>query len=57
MRSIKRIVKIHKINGYRVTCLFNNGESRIENEKSDIELMTLKKIVEGLGKKLLVTIK
>ena len=30
--------------------------SRIENEKSDIELMTLKKIVEGLGKRLQITI-
>lgn len=29
MRSIKRIIKIHKIEGYKVYCLFNNGESRI----------------------------
>ncbi len=30
--------------------------SRIENEKSGIELMTLKKIVEGLGKRLQISI-
>lgn len=30
--------------------------SRIENEKSGIELMTLKKIVEGLGKRLQIRI-
>ena len=30
--------------------------SKIENEKSGIELMTLKKIVEGLGKRLQVKI-
>ncbi|MDX2248883.1 MAG: helix-turn-helix transcriptional regulator [Bacteroidia bacterium] len=29
MRSIKRIIRIHKIEGYKVYCLFNNGESRI----------------------------
>lgn len=29
MRTIKRIVKIHKIRGYLIYCLFNNGESRI----------------------------
>ncbi|MEM1217837.1 MAG: helix-turn-helix domain-containing protein [Bacteroidota bacterium] len=29
MRSIKRIIKIHQIEGYRIYCLFNNGESRI----------------------------
>jgi DNA-binding XRE family transcriptional regulator len=29
MRSIKRIIKIHKIEGYIIHCLFNNGESRI----------------------------
>lgn len=30
--------------------------SRIENEKSGIELMTLKKIVEGLGKRLQISV-
>lgn len=29
MRSIQRIVKIHKIEEYKVFTLFNNGESRI----------------------------
>ncbi len=29
MRKIKRIIKIHKIEGYKIYCLFNNGESRI----------------------------
>jgi DNA-binding XRE family transcriptional regulator len=29
MRTIKRIIKIHEIRGYKVYCLFNNGESRV----------------------------
>lgn len=29
LRSIPRILKIHEVNGYKVSCLFNNGESRI----------------------------
>lgn len=29
MRSIKRIINVQKIEGYKVFCLFNNGESRI----------------------------
>jgi len=29
MRTVKRIVKIHEIDGYKIYCLFNNGESRI----------------------------
>ncbi len=29
MRSVKRIIKIHKIEGYKINCLFSNGESRI----------------------------
>jgi DNA-binding XRE family transcriptional regulator len=29
MRTVKRILKIHKIDGFKVFCLFNNGESRI----------------------------
>ena len=29
MRTIKRIIKIHKIEGYKMYCLFNNGESRV----------------------------
>lgn len=29
MRSVKRIIKIHKVEGYKIFCLFNNGESRV----------------------------
>ena len=29
MRTVKRIIKIHKIEGYKIYCLFNNGEHRI----------------------------
>lgn len=29
MRTVKRILKIHEIDGFKVFCLFNNGESRI----------------------------
>ena len=29
MRSVKRIIKINEIDGYTISCLFNNGESRI----------------------------
>jgi len=29
MRTVKRIIKIHEINDYAMSCLFNNGESRI----------------------------
>jgi DNA-binding XRE family transcriptional regulator len=29
MRTVKRIIKIHEINNYQISCLFNNGESRI----------------------------
>lgn len=29
MRTIKRIIKIHEIDNFRIFCLFNNGESRI----------------------------
>lgn len=29
MRTVKRIIKIHKIDSYKIYCLFNNGESRI----------------------------
>ena len=33
MRTVKRIIKIHKIDGYKMTLLFNNGESRIVDFK------------------------
>ncbi len=29
MRSVNRILKINEIDGYKISCLFNNGESRI----------------------------
>ena len=29
LRRIPRILKINKVRGYKVSCLFNNGESRI----------------------------
>ena len=29
LRSIPKILKINEIDGYKVSCLFNNGESRI----------------------------
>jgi len=29
MRTAKRIIKIHEIVGYKIFCLFDNGESRI----------------------------
>lgn len=31
LRSIPRILKINEINGFEISCLFNNGESRIIN--------------------------
>ena len=57
MRTVKRIVKIHNIEGFKIYCLFNNGESRIidfENllkkwkiSKNDIEY-PLKSVEEFL---------
>jgi DNA-binding XRE family transcriptional regulator len=29
MRTAKRIIKIHKIDQYKIYCLYNNGESRV----------------------------
>ncbi|PSR13011.1 MAG: hypothetical protein DA408_08135 [Bacteroidetes bacterium] len=29
MRTVRRIIKIHEIKGYKMYCLFNTGESRI----------------------------
>ena len=59
MRTAKRIIKIHKIKGYQVYCLFNNGESRIIDfeqlfkqwkiKKGDIEY-PLKKSIEEFQK-------
>ena len=33
MRTVKRIVKIHEVDNFRISCLFNNGESRIVDFK------------------------
>lgn len=56
MRSIKRIIKIHEFERYKVSCLFSNGESRvIDFEKvfkkwnvgeNDIEYPLLKSVKE-----------
>jgi DNA-binding XRE family transcriptional regulator len=56
MRSIKRIIKIHKIDGYSIYCLFSNGESRIIDfekvfrnwnvKENDIEFPLLKSVIE-----------
>jgi len=43
MRSVKRIVKIHKIDGYKVYCLFNNGESRIIDFEKVFKTWNIKK--------------
>ena len=34
MRTVKRIIKIHYVEDYKVACLFNNGESRIIDFKN-----------------------
>lgn len=43
MRSIKKIVKVHQTKGYKVTCLFNNGESRVIDFKNLFESWKIKK--------------
>lgn len=43
MRSIKRILKIQKIDGYKVFCLFNNGVSRIIDFEKVFEEWEVKK--------------
>jgi len=37
LRSIPKILKINQINGYHISCLFNNGESRIIDFKVFLE--------------------
>lgn len=37
MRNVKKIVKIHQVRGYKVKCLFNNGESRVIDFKKLFE--------------------
>jgi len=56
MRTVKRIVKIHKVKDYQIYCLFNNGESRIIDfkelfkkwkvKKGDIEYPLKKSLIE-----------
>ena len=56
MRSIKRIIKIHKVEEYKVYCLFSNGEPRVIDfekvfkewniQKNDIEYPLLKSVDE-----------
>lgn len=43
MRTVKRIIKIHKIDGYKIYCLFNNGQSRIIDFKELFKLWDVKK--------------
>ncbi len=43
MRSIKRITKIHKIEGYHIFCQFNNGESRIIDFAKLFEMWDIQK--------------
>jgi DNA-binding XRE family transcriptional regulator len=37
MRTVKRLVKIHEIRGFKIYCLFNNGESRVIDFKKLFE--------------------
>ena len=56
MRSVKRIIKIHEIQDYNVSVLFNNGESRVIDfeklfkdwkvKKGDIEFLLSKSLNE-----------
>ena len=56
MRSVKRIIKIHKIKDFKIFCLFNNGESRIidfnqlfvkwNTKKGDLEYVIMKSLKE-----------
>lgn len=43
MRSAKRIIKLHMIEGFKVYCLFNNGESRIIDFKVLFKKWKIKK--------------
>ncbi|MEM1322084.1 MAG: helix-turn-helix domain-containing protein [Bacteroidota bacterium] len=43
MRTIRRIIKIHNLDGYKVSCLFNNGESRIIDFAALFEKWQVKK--------------
>jgi DNA-binding XRE family transcriptional regulator len=43
MRTVKRIVKIHSVEDYKIYCLFNNGESRIIDFKELFKTWKVKK--------------
>lgn len=43
MRSVKRIIKIHKIEDYNISVLFNNGESRVIDFKRLFEKWNINK--------------
>lgn len=43
MRAVKRIIKIHELDEYKVTCLFSNGESRIIDFKKVFNQWKVKK--------------
>lgn len=43
MRTVKRIIKIHKTEGYKVFALFSNGESRIIDFKDVFKNWNVKK--------------
>jgi hypothetical protein len=43
LRSVPKILKINKIRGYKVSCLFNNGESRIIDFEKFFKRKKLKK--------------
>ena len=43
MRTVKRIIKIHKVEGYKIYCLFNNGESRIIDFEKVFKKWNIKK--------------
>ena len=43
MRTVKRIVKIHSIDGFKIYCLFNNGESRTIDFSELFKLWKVKK--------------
>lgn len=43
LRRIPRILKINKVRGYKVSCLFNNGESRIIDFEDFFQRQKLRK--------------
>ncbi|MBK8501336.1 MAG: helix-turn-helix domain-containing protein [Saprospiraceae bacterium] len=43
LRNVPRILKINKVRGYQVSCLFNNGESRLIDFKAFFSRKKLRK--------------